>query len=59
MYKGRAQPVPGRDMKQAGRGSVDRDAYDGGRVVAVPTPLDRIPVFLRDGARLPVAPTRG
>jgi len=46
-------------MKQAGRGSVDRDAYDGGRVVAVPTPLDRIPVFLRDGARLPVAPTRG
>jgi alpha-D-xyloside xylohydrolase len=28
----------------------------GGRRVMVPAPLERIPLFLRDGARLPVAP---
>ncbi|MFD7502015.1 TIM-barrel domain-containing protein [Streptomyces sp. NPDC059850] len=30
------------------------EAYEGGRTVTVPAPLDRIPLFLRDGARLPV-----
>jgi alpha-D-xyloside xylohydrolase len=30
-------------------------ALDGGQTVTVAAPLDRIPVFLRDGARLPIA----
>jgi alpha-D-xyloside xylohydrolase len=31
------------------------ETYEGGRSVTVDAPLDRIPLFLRDGARLPVA----
>jgi alpha-D-xyloside xylohydrolase len=31
------------------------ETYEGGRAVTVDAPLDRIPLFLRDGARLPVA----
>jgi alpha-D-xyloside xylohydrolase len=31
------------------------ETYEGGRTVTVDAPLDRIPLFLRDGARLPVA----
>ncbi|MEU8971583.1 TIM-barrel domain-containing protein [Streptomyces monashensis] len=30
-------------------------AYEGGTAVTVDAPLDRIPLFLRDGARLPIA----
>ena len=42
------------------KGATWRDAWtgeehEGGRTVTVPAPLDRIPLFLRDGARLPVA----
>jgi alpha-D-xyloside xylohydrolase len=33
------------------------DEFDGGASVAAPAPLDRIPVFLRDGARLPIVPS--
>ncbi|WP_449348213.1 hypothetical protein [Streptomyces shaanxiensis] len=29
-------------------------AYEGGTTVTVAAPLDRIPLFLRDGARLPI-----
>lgn len=29
-------------------------AYDGGQTIEVDAPLDRIPLFLRDGARLPI-----
>ncbi|NGO71683.1 glycoside hydrolase family 31 protein [Streptomyces sp. SB3404] len=29
-------------------------AYEGGRTVTVPAPLERMPLFLRDGARLPL-----
>lgn len=31
------------------------ETYEGGAAVTVDAPLDRIPLFLRDGARLPVA----
>lgn len=31
------------------------ETYEGGRAVTVDAPLDRIPLFLRDGARLPIA----
>lgn len=31
------------------------ETYEGGATVTVDAPLDRIPLFLRDGARLPVA----
>ncbi|MER5180158.1 glycoside hydrolase family 31 protein [Streptomyces sp. NPDC002896] len=31
------------------------DVYEGGTTVTVDAPLDRIPLFLRDGARLPIA----
>ncbi|RKN38751.1 TIM-barrel domain-containing protein [Streptomyces hoynatensis] len=31
------------------------EEYEGGRAVTVPAPLERIPLFLRDGARLPIA----
>ncbi|MFJ8946804.1 TIM-barrel domain-containing protein [Streptomyces sp. NPDC102395] len=31
------------------------ETYEGGQAVTVDAPLDRIPLFLRDGARLPVA----
>jgi alpha-D-xyloside xylohydrolase len=31
-------------------------AFDGGQTVTVAAPLDRIPVFLRDAAHLPIAP---
>ena len=42
------------------KGAVWRDAWtgeehEGGQTVAVPAPLDRIPLFLRDGAQLPIA----
>jgi alpha-D-xyloside xylohydrolase len=30
------------------------EAYEGGQVVTVAAPIERIPLFLRDGARLPV-----
>ena len=30
------------------------EEYEGGQTVTVPAPLERIPLFLRDGARLPV-----
>ncbi len=42
----------------AGAGWTDAwtgETYEGGRSVTVDAPLDRIPLFLRDGARLPVA----
>jgi alpha-D-xyloside xylohydrolase len=32
------------------------DGFDGGQEITVAAPLDRIPVFLRDGADLPIAP---
>lgn len=32
------------------------DAYEGGRSVTVHAPLERIPLFLRDGAELPILP---
>jgi alpha-glucosidase (family GH31 glycosyl hydrolase) len=38
---------------------VGRYAYDGGHAVAVATPLDRIPMFVRDGARPPIGPADG
>jgi alpha-D-xyloside xylohydrolase len=31
------------------------EEYEGGGTVTVPAPLERIPLFLRDGARLPIA----
>ena len=31
------------------------ETYEGGAAVTVDAPLDRIPLFLRDGARLPIA----
>jgi len=42
------------------KGATWRDAwtgeeYEGGQIVTVPAPLDQIPLFLRDGARLPIA----
>ena len=42
------------------KGAVWRDAwtgeeYEGGRTVTVDAPLERIPLFLRDGATLPIA----
>jgi alpha-D-xyloside xylohydrolase len=42
------------------KGAAWRDAWtgeehEGGQTVTVPAPLERIPLFLRDGARLPVA----
>ncbi|WP_327589639.1 hypothetical protein OHA25_23485 [Nonomuraea sp. NBC_00507] len=30
------------------------EEHDGGRTVSVAAPLERIPLFLRDGARLPI-----
>ena len=30
-------------------------AHDGGQTIVVDAPLERIPLFLRDGARLPIA----
>ncbi|MBM7818006.1 alpha-D-xyloside xylohydrolase [Cellulosimicrobium cellulans] len=33
--------------------------YDGGATVRVPAPLERIPVLVRDGADVPVAPPEG
>ena len=32
------------------------EEYEGGRTVTVDAPLERIPLFLRDGAKPPVAP---
>ena len=42
------------------KGATWRDAWtgeehEGGQTVTVPAPLDRIPLFLRDGAQLPIA----
>ena len=42
------------------KGATWRDAWtgqehEGGQTVTVPAPLDRIPLFLRDGAELPIA----
>ncbi|MFF7155995.1 TIM-barrel domain-containing protein [Streptomyces sp. NPDC008139] len=34
------------------------EEHDGGRTVTAAAPLDRIPLFLRDGARLPIAEPR-
>jgi len=31
------------------------EAFDGGSTITVAAPLDRVPVFVRDGARLPIA----
>lgn len=36
----------------------DRQPFSGGRQVEVPAPLDRIPVFVREGADIPALPGR-
>jgi alpha-D-xyloside xylohydrolase len=46
------------------KGATWRDAWtgeehEGGQTVTVPAPLDRIPLFLRDGATLPIGPADG
>jgi alpha-D-xyloside xylohydrolase len=46
------------------KGASWRDAWtgeehEGGQTVTVPAPLDRIPLFLRDGASLPIGPADG